>query len=340
MLSHLIQHPPGWFAWPSRPAGLYRLSQGLHVATGIASIPLLLAKLWTVIPRLWTWPPVRSAAHAIERVALVPLVGGSLFLLFSGLASITRWQPWTFSFPRAHYAAAWLAIGGLIVHVGAKAGAALDAVRGHDTVPTDRTDGGLSRRGFLTWVGAVAGGITLATIGQTVRPLAGVSVLAPRDPRVGPQGFPVNKTAASAGVIEAATDASYRLEVTGRVDRTLSLSLDELRRRPQRTAALPIACVDGWSADVVWTGVPLGDLLREAGAPEDADVVVRSLQAQDAPYSSAVLDPPHARDPDTLLALQVDDEPLDIDHGSPVRLIAPSNPGVMQTKWVGRVEVV
>ncbi|MGH2759123.1 MAG: molybdopterin-dependent oxidoreductase, partial [Actinomycetota bacterium] len=48
LLSHLIQHPPGWFEWPSRPAGLYRITQGVHVATGIASIPLLLAKLWVV----------------------------------------------------------------------------------------------------------------------------------------------------------------------------------------------------------------------------------------------------------------------------------------------------
>ncbi|HEY8202309.1 MAG TPA: molybdopterin-binding protein, partial [Actinomycetota bacterium] len=51
LLSHVIQHPPSWFLWPSRPAGLYRVTQGIHVATGIASIPLLLAKLWTVYPR-------------------------------------------------------------------------------------------------------------------------------------------------------------------------------------------------------------------------------------------------------------------------------------------------
>src|SRR5207244_11518566 len=66
-ISHLIQQPPSWFVWPSRPAGLYRVTQGLHVATGIASIPLLLAKLWTVYPLLWTWPPARNVAHAVER---------------------------------------------------------------------------------------------------------------------------------------------------------------------------------------------------------------------------------------------------------------------------------
>ena len=76
LLSHLIQHPPSWFEWPSRPAGLYRITQGVHVTTGFASIPILLAKLWTVFPRFWTWPPFRNVAHAVERITLVPLVAG------------------------------------------------------------------------------------------------------------------------------------------------------------------------------------------------------------------------------------------------------------------------
>ena len=62
LLSHLIQHPPSWFEWPSRPAGLYRVTQGLHVATGIAAVPLLFAKLWSVFPRLFPWPPARDVA--------------------------------------------------------------------------------------------------------------------------------------------------------------------------------------------------------------------------------------------------------------------------------------
>jgi hypothetical protein len=43
--SHLAQDPPSWFTYPARPAGLYRVTQGLHVASGTAAIPLLLAKL-------------------------------------------------------------------------------------------------------------------------------------------------------------------------------------------------------------------------------------------------------------------------------------------------------
>jgi hypothetical protein len=56
LVSHFMQHPPAWMVWPSRPVGLYRVTQGVHVIGGLATIPLLLAKLWTVYPRLWQWP--------------------------------------------------------------------------------------------------------------------------------------------------------------------------------------------------------------------------------------------------------------------------------------------
>jgi DMSO/TMAO reductase YedYZ molybdopterin-dependent catalytic subunit len=48
----------------------------------------------------------------------------------------------------------------------------------------------------------------------------------------------------------------------------------------------------------------------------------------------------HARDRMTLIALRVNGEPLHADHGYPCRLIAPSRPGVLQTKWLSRIEVI
>jgi DMSO/TMAO reductase YedYZ molybdopterin-dependent catalytic subunit len=345
-LSHLIQHPPASFDWPPRPAWLYRVTQGIHVSTGIASIPLLLAKLWTVYPRLWTWPPLRSVPHLIERIALLPLVGGSLFLFFTGVASITRWMPWSFSFPPAHYAVAWITIGALIVHVGAKAGATRLALSRPAPEPdvgaiaAERGWGGLSRRGFLGMAFAGAAALWVATVGQTLRPLAGISVLAPRDPRIGPQGVPVNKTAAKAGVVDAATSPAWRLIVEGAVRSPLMLSLDDLRGMPMHEADLAIACVDGWSATGRWRGVPVRDLLALAGARGGATVAVMSLQPPGSAYASSSLDPEQADDVDTMLALELHGEPLHLDHGYPVRLIGPNRPGVQQTKWVHRVVVM
>lgn len=348
ILSHLIQQPPGWFTWPSRPAGLYRITQGVHVATGIASVPLLLAKLWVVYPSLWSWPPVRSVPHAVERISLVPLVGGSLFMLFSGVANIARWYPWHFNFPATHYWVAWITIGGLVTHIGAKLPVTAEAVRRRR--PADRggagrgEDGvqggeGLTRRGLLGAAFAASGLLTLVTLGQTVRPLDRLGLLAPRRPKVGPQGLPVNKTAAGARVIESANDPAFRLTVSGRgVERPLTLSLADLRALPQHEAVLPISCVEGWSSTATWSGVRVRDLLEMAGARPRASVKVESLQRRGA-YRSSTLNERHASDVDTLLALDLFGEPLHIDHGFPVRLIGPNRPGVLQTKWVTRLVV-
>jgi DMSO/TMAO reductase YedYZ molybdopterin-dependent catalytic subunit len=331
--SHLLQDPPPWFTPPARPAGLYRVTQGLHVTSGTASIPLLLAKLWTVRVRLVEWPPVRSVLHGIERLALLPLVGGGLFLLLSGTADVARWYPWTFFFPRAHFWAAWITIGALAVHVGAKAATTRAALRRR---PAGEADA--DRRGFLAGVAGAAAVLAVATAGGTVSALSSLSALAQRRPGVGPQGLPVNKTAAAAHVAGAAQDPGYRLVVEGAVDRPLALGLDDLRALPAREASLPIACVEGWSASARWQGVPVRDLLDRAGARPGATVSVESLQ-QGGRYRRSQLAGAQLRDPDTLLALDLDGEPLHLDHGYPVRLIGPGRPGVLQTKWVARLVV-
>jgi DMSO/TMAO reductase YedYZ molybdopterin-dependent catalytic subunit len=338
LLSHLIQQPPPWFLWPSRPAGLYRVTQGLHVATGIASIPLLFAKLWTVYPKLWTWPPVEDVAHAVERISLLPLVGGATFMLFTGVANIAYWRPWGFFFPAGHFWGAWITIGALVIHVGAKATRTRIALSPASPDVPEPGGEGLSRRGFLGVVASAVGMAITTTLGQTVRPLRGLAVFAPRRPDVGPQGFPINKTAHSAGVLRAARDPAWRLRIEGDVARPMDLSLDQLRARPRHEAILPIACVEGWSATVRWSGVRVRDLLDAAGASRRAEVRVESLQPT-GQYRASTLNRVHARDPDTLLALEANGGVLDIEHGYPARLIGPNRPGVMQTKWVSRLVV-
>ena len=340
LLSHLIQHPTAWFTWPSRPAGLYRFTQGLHVASGIVSIPPLLAKLWVVAPRFWASPPVRGVAHAVERAMLLPLVGGGVFLLVTGLFNTYQWYPWQFSFVRAHHAVAYVAIGGLVGHIGANfavtRAALADRASPRAELAAEAT--GPDRRAFLGGTAAAVGVVTLATVGQTFRPLHAVSVLAPRDPTVGPQGLPVNRTAAAARITDDLVGPAYRLVVRGRVAQELSLTVEDLRALPQHAATLPIACVEGWSASARWSGVRLRDLLARAGAAEDATVEVRSLQSR-GHYGSSEVAPNVAADRDTLLALDLRGEPLHPDHGYPVRLIAPNRPGVLQTKWIHEVVV-
>ncbi len=73
LYSHVQQHPVSWLPIPARPAGLYRITQGVHVATGIASMPVLLAKLWVVWPRFVSLPPGwRGSLWARSSLTLVP----------------------------------------------------------------------------------------------------------------------------------------------------------------------------------------------------------------------------------------------------------------------------
>lgn len=80
------------------------------------------------------------------------------------------------------------------------------------------------------------------------------------------------------------------------------------------------------------------DLLARAGAENPGHVTVTSLQGGGA-YRTSILNAPHLQDDQTLLALEVNGEPLHIDHGFPCRLIAPNQPGVQQTKWLAKVTV-
>jgi DMSO/TMAO reductase YedYZ molybdopterin-dependent catalytic subunit len=338
LISHLIQHPQPWFYWPARPVWLYRLTQGLHVATGIAAIPLLVVKLWSVWPKLFERPIVGGPVRVLERGSIVVLVASMVFQLSTGLVNTAHWYPFGFFFTTSHYAMAWVAFGALVVHIGVKLPVIRRALG--EPLNSDVPRGGAigpSRRTVLVGAGLAAALATLVTVGQAVPWLRGLSVLAPRSGE-GPQGVPINRSAVAAGVLRSARAPEYRLTVANG-STTRAFTVAELRAMSQATHRLPIACVEGWSADAQWTGVVLGELIRAVGADPDSDVRMVSLEPP-GPYSRTTLPARHSRDERTLIALQCNGEVLDIDHGYPCRLIAPTRPGVLQTKWLSRIEVL
>ena len=83
----------------------------------------------------------------------------------------------------------------------------------------------------------------------------------------------------------------------------------------------------------------LRDLVDLVGAPELASVRITSLQ-QHSIYAVTEMQPEFVRDELTLVALQLEGETLDLDHGYPARIIAPARPGVLQTKWLSTLEVI
>ena len=173
------------------------------------------------------------------------------------------------------------------------------------------------------------------TAGETLPALAPLNVFAPRRLRYGPQGLPVNRTAAQAKVQRTALDPAWRLTVRGPA-RSIELSLDDLRGMMQTDAGLPIACVEGWSTQAQWRGVPVRDLADLVGA-RGREWLVHSFAT--GAYSTTILQREFAEDPLTLVALELNGQVLHVDHGYPARLISPARPGVLQTKWLKSLEV-
>ena len=135
---------------------------------------------------------------------------------------------------------------------------------------------------------------------------------------------------------------SYRLIVDGAVEHPQAFTLAQLGRMPQQTQITRHDCVEGWSAIGKWEGVPLGALLEAVTLRAGARYVVFRCMDNDGQgnlfYES--LDLHQARHPQALLALRLNDAPLDPDHGAPVRLRVPTQLGYKSAKWIARIEVV
>ncbi len=363
-LHQAIPGDVGWlklptFDWPTDPSWLYRLSQGLHVGLGLALIPVVLAKLWSVLPRLFVWPPSRSIAQLLERVSLLMLVGGVLFEIVTGVLNIQYDYIFGFSFYTAHYFGAWVFIAGFVVHVAIKLPTMWSGLRSlswRDVARTGRADtraepwesdglvaadpgpATMSRRGALSLVGGGALFLTVITAGQTVGGITRhAALLLPRGRTRGdgPNDFEINRTAKAAGIAAADTGWRWRLTLTGGpapvvTDRAGLLAM------PQHSARLPIACVEGWSTTQTWSGVRLADLARLAGVPTPGWAHVSSLDS--GPFGSAKLQRNQVLHPDALLALRVNGVDLSPDHGYPARVIVPAMPGVHNTKWVTTID--
>ncbi|MGW6843340.1 molybdopterin-dependent oxidoreductase [Streptomyces sp. NPDC054958] len=347
----------GWlgfylFSWPTSPYWLYRLTQGVHVVLGIVLVPVLLAKLWSVIPKLFEWPPVRSVSHGVERLSLLLLVGGAGFEFVTGILNVQLHYIFPGSFYVLHFYGAWVFIGAFVVHVAFRLPRALRAVRAGPVPPQAGTQEAaglvsprpapptISRRGALGLVGLGSLALLVVTAGQSVGGWwRRTALLAPhgQDPGPGPNGFQINKTAASVGIRPSDVGPAWRLTVRGS-GRQVVLTRAELLAMEQHEAALPIACVEGWSTpDQLWSGVRLTDLAALVGRGTDTpQALVESVQ-RGGSFSSVVLRDNQVRDHRSLLAVRVNGAVLSPDHGYPARVIVPGAPGVHNTKWVTRV---
>ncbi len=138
--------------------------------------------------------------------------------------------------------------------------------------------------------------------------------------------------------------ADYRLEITGLVERPMGLSLAEIREFPNRTQITRHDCVEGWSAIGKWKGARLGALLEAAHLLPTARYIVFHCadpmeEGGTSPYYESV-DLEDAFHPQTILAYDLNDKPLPIENGAPLRLRLERQLGYKMAKYVMRLEIV
>ncbi len=132
--------------------------------------------------------------------------------------------------------------------------------------------------------------------------------------------------------------ADYRLKVTGMVDKELSLSLADLAELPQTQMTKDFQCVTGWRVeDVPWSGVMLREVLSAAGVESGAGAI--TFTSFDGAYDeSLTLD--QAMNDEVLVATSMFGEPIEVQHGAPVRLYVVPMYGYKSIKWLDGIEVV
>ncbi len=140
--------------------------------------------------------------------------------------------------------------------------------------------------------------------------------------------------------------ANWKLDVGGLVDKPMQLSLADLRRMPARAQITRHDCVEGWSCIGKWKGAPLGQILEQAGLKPSAryiaffcaDTLEQTLDGTGRYYET--IDLVDAFHPQTILAYEMNDEPLPVAHGAPLRLRVERQLGYKMAKYVMRVEAI
>ena len=147
--------------------------------------------------------------------------------------------------------------------------------------------------------------------------------------------------------MEYMTDATsgwlgWRLEVAGLVKQPASFTLDDLKSMPSRTQITRHDCVEGWSAIAKWKGAPLEEIMKKVELQPNARYVVFYCMDTDDDGNSFYesIDLRDARHPQTILAYEMNDRPLPVEHGAPLRLRVETQLGYKMAKYIRRIEFV
>jgi DMSO/TMAO reductase YedYZ molybdopterin-dependent catalytic subunit len=140
--------------------------------------------------------------------------------------------------------------------------------------------------------------------------------------------------------------ADYKLKVTGLVEKPLELTRENLMAMPVQSQITRHDCVEGWSCIAKWTGTRLSGVLNEAKPKLEAryavfrcfDTIEKSLSGGFKYYES--IDLIDAYHPQTILAYGLNDKPLPVENGAPLRVRVERQLGYKMAKYVHTIELV
>lgn len=134
----------------------------------------------------------------------------------------------------------------------------------------------------------------------------------------------------------------WRLKIHGLVDNPIELSLDDIKAMKKQTQITKHICIQGWSGIAEWSGAPMRDILKIVKPQKGAKYVIfhcYDVYADGYPFYAG-LRVNDMRDKQTILAYEMNGEPLPLNHGSPIRLRQENKTGYKMAKWIKSIEFV
>lgn len=222
-----------------------------------------------------------------------------------------------------------------------------------------------SRRMFIkTLIGGVVGGVAAWTGFLTWRGLFGIQFLSDEakskllrgtfefnewvsenlysSKRLAPE-FPPDRVGeirvnGLEGMSQDFDPASWSLTVAGLTATDIRLTMDDIKRLPRTEMTTQFKCIEGWSVVLHWAGVRVSDLMARYGdVPRMNNATYVSITTPDEGYFVG-WDIQSILHPQTLLAYELNGQPLTLEHGAPLRIASPLKYGIKQIKRIGRIE--
>lgn len=128
----------------------------------------------------------------------------------------------------------------------------------------------------------------------------------------------------------------WKLQVIKHTGEVLTITIDQIKALPKTEIVYDFKCVEGWDQIQYWGGLKMIDFIEHFGLAEETKVAYVGMMTPDKGYQVG-LDMPSAIHPQTILAYEMNGQPIPMNHGAPLRLIIPVKYGIKNLKRIGSI---